>query len=255
MKREKYFTERAKRTLNNEINYILNNPEKGKERFPDTSKILKEVILNRFSNLDHIMVLEKSIEIFTTFRKEMKDLLPNEKKLKLNQQIELFTTILETKFDEQIIQERLEELTPQYKEILSFLLKEREKSIGKRSFYWNGSKEELKKLHNGLISENLISKETKIEDFNKVFTYEPISEINKINWTGQSNLLTYLIDELNYIKRFKFSNEIFSIAKKCFTNANNLSKLKHQYIENNKAGKPKKHLIVDDILKTIDNPS
>ena len=255
MKREQYFTERAKRTLNNEINYVLNNPEKGKERFPDTSKVLEDVILNRFSNLDHIMVLEKSIEIFTTFRKEMKDLLPYEKKLRLNQLIELFTTLLYTKFDEQIIQERLEELLPRYKEILSFLLEEREKSIGKRSFYWKGSFEELKKLYNGLISENLISNKTKIEAFNKVFTYEPICEINKINWTGQSNLLAYLIDELTNNKRFEYYDEIFSIAGECFTNANNLTKLKYQYIEINKTSKPRKYHIIDNILKTIDNPS
>lgn len=112
--------------------------------------------------------------------------------------------------------------------------------------------QELNKFYNSLISENLISKETTIEDFNRIFTYQPLSEINKIKWTGQSNLLAYLIDELGYKKQFKFTNAIFSIAKECFTNANNLSKPKFQYIDTNKTGKPKKHLIIDDILKTIE---
>ncbi len=254
MNREDYFAERTKRTLSNEINYVLNNPEKGKERFPATSKILEDMVLERFSDLDHIMVLEKSIEIFTAFRKEMKDLLPNEKKLKLNQLIELFTTLIETKFDEQIIQERLKELTPQYTEIIDFLLKEREKSIGKRSFYWIGSLKKLSKLHSELISNNLISNDTTLENFTKVFTYNPISEITKIKWTEQSGLLAYFIDELNFQKRFKFSVEIFSIARDCFTNANNLSKLKYQYL-GNKKGFPRNNHIIDNILKSIEHPS
>ena len=111
--------------------------------------------------------------------------------------------------------------------------------------------EELEKLYNSLVIENLISKETAIEDFNKVFTYEPISEINKIKWTGQSNLLAYLIDGLNYNKQFKFSNEIFSIARECFTNSNNLSKLKFQYL-GSKKGYPRNNHIIDNILKTIE---
>ena len=262
MKRKKYFTENVKeslklerlqRTTENEVNYIINNPKKGKILYPDTHEYLDDIV-NNFSNLDRIMLLEKSIESFYTFRKEMKIFLPIEKKLKLNIFIELFTLNVGSYYKDPIVQERSKELMPQFKEILSFLLVEREKLIGKRSFYWMGSFEELKKLHKGLISENLISNKTKIEDFNKAFTYEPISEINKINWTGQSNLLAYLIDELINNERFKYDNEIFSIARECFTNANNLSKLKHQYIENNKASKPKKHLVVDDILKTIDNP-
>ena len=262
MKKNKYFTENVKeslklerlqRTTENEVNYILNNPEKGKILYPDTHEYLDDIV-NNFSNLDRIMLLEKSIESFYTFRKEMKNFLPIEKKLKLNIFIELFTLNVGSYYKDPIVQERSKELIPQFKEILSFLLEEREKLIGKRSFYWMGSFEELKKLHKGLISENLISNKTKIEDFNKVFTYEQISEINKINWTGQSNLLAYLIDKLIDNKRFKYDNEIFSIARKCFTNSNNLSKLKFQYLENKK-GYPRNNDIIDSILKTIDNPS
>ena len=264
MKKNKYFKEnlkqsldieRLKRTAYSELNYIIKNPEKGKILLPKAVEDLDDIVNNRLSKFDHIMMLEKPIESFYTFRKEMKKILPIEKELKLNQFIELFTLNVGSYDKDPIVQGRLEELKPQYKEILSFLLEEREKLIGKRSFYWIGSFEELKKLYNGLISENLISNKTKIEDFNKVFTYEPISEINKINWTGQSNLLAYLIDELINNKRFEYYNESFSIARECFTNANNLTKLKYQYIEINKTSKPRKYHIIDNILKTIDNPS
>jgi hypothetical protein len=209
----------------------------------------------RADELDNILILEKAIEIFKDFRTKINDLLPTEKEKELTQNIEMFTLLLKQEYDEEIVQDRLNELKPEYNEILTYLLNQREKTIGRRSFCWNGSMQELKKLYNSLITENLISKETTIENFNEIFTYQPISKINKINWTGQSNLLAYLIDELDYNKQFKFSNEIFSIARECFTNANNLSKLKHQYIENNKASKPKKYLIIDNILKTIDLPS
>ena len=249
--KNRYQREKMERRFINEMNYISNNYEKGKVLYPATFKIMERDVF-RADELDNILILETAIEIFKDLRNKLNDLLPIEKEKELTQNIEMFTLLLQQEYDEEIVQDRLNELKPQYKEILSFLANEREKIIGKRSFFWNGNMEELKKLHNGLISVNLISQETTIENFNEVFTYKKISEINKINWTGQSNLLAYLIDELNYSKQFKFSNEIFSIARECFTNANNLSKLKHQYIDNNKASKPKKHLIVDDILKTID---
>ena len=251
--KNRYQREKMERRFINEMNYILNNYEKGQTLYPRTFKIMERVVF-RADELDNILILETAIEIFKDFRNKLNDLLPTEKEKELTQNIEMFNLLLQQEYDEEIVQDRLNELKPQYNEILTYLLKEREKTIGRRSFCWNGSMEELKKLHNGLISENLISKETKIEDFNKVFTYEPISEINKINWTGQSNLLAYLLDELDYKKRFKFSNEKFSIARLCFTNAHNLSKLKFQYL-GNKIRFPRKYHIIDDILKTIDNPS
>jgi len=249
--KNRYQREKMERRLTNEMNYIFNNNEKGKVLYPETSEIMDKVVL-RFDELDNIQILESAIDIFKKLRNKINELLPIEKEKELNINIEMFTLLLQLKYDKKIVEDRLNELKPQYKEILSFLVNEKEKIIGKRSFFWNGNMKELKKLHNGLISANLISQETTIEDFNMAFTYKPISDITKINWTGQRNLLAYLIDELNYSKQFKFSNGIFSIARECFTNANNLSKLKHQYIDNNKASKPKKHLIVDDILKTID---
>jgi hypothetical protein len=251
--KNRYQREKMERRFINEMNYISNNYEKGKVLYPATFKKMERDVF-RADELDNILILEKAIEIFKDLRNKLNDLLPIEKEKELNINIEMFNLLLKQESDEEIVQDRLNELKPQYNEILTYLLKEREKTIGRRSFCWNGSMEELKKLHNGLISENLISQDTKIEDFNKVFTYEPISEINKINWTGQSNLLTYLIDGLDYNKQFKFSNEIFSIARECFTNANNLSKLKFQYL-GSKTGFPRKYHIIDDILKTIDNPS
>ena len=250
----RYQKEKMERRFINEMNYILNNYEKGQALYPRTFKIMERVVF-RADELDNIIILEKAIEIFKDLRTKINDLLPTEKEKELTQNIEMFTLLLKQEYDEEIVQDRLNELKPEYNEILTYLLNEREKTIGRRSFCWNGSMQELKKLYNSLITENLISKETTIENFNEIFTYEPISKINKINWTGQSNLLAYLIDELDYNKQFKFSNEIFSIARECFTNANNLSKLKHQYIENNKSSKPKKYLIIDNILKTIDLPS
>jgi len=250
----RYQKEKMERRFINEMNYILNNYEKGQALYPRTFKIMERVVF-RADELDNIIILEKAIEIFKDLRTKINDLLPTEKEKELTQNIEMFTLLLKQEYEEEIVQDRLNELKPEYNEILTYLLNEREKTIGRRSFCWNGSMQELKKLYNSLITENLISKETTIENFNEIFTYEPISKINKINWTGQSNLLAYLIDELDYNKQFKFSNEIFSIARECFTNANNLSKLKHQYIENNKSSKPKKYLIIDNILKTIDLPS
>jgi len=252
--KNRYQKEKMERRFINEMNYILINYEKGQALYPRTFKIMERVVF-RADELDNILILEKAIEIFKDFRTKINDLLPTEKEKELTQNIEMFTLLLKQEYDEEIVQDRLNELKPEYNEILTYLLNQREKTIGRRSFCWNGSMQELKKLYNSLITENLISKETTIENFNEIFTYQPISKINKINWTGQSNLLAYLIDELDYNKQFKFSNEIFSIARECFTNANNLSKLKHQYIENNKASKPKKYLIIDNILKTIDLPS
>jgi hypothetical protein len=234
----------------NEMNYILNNYEKGQTLYPRTFKIMERVVF-RADELDNILILETAIEIFKDFRNKLNDLLPTEKEKELTQNIEMFNLLLQQEYDEEIVQDRLNELKPQYKEILSFLGNEREKIIGKRSFFWNGNMEQLKKLHNELISANLISKDTKIEDFNKAFTYAPISVINKINWTGKRNLLAYLIDELNYSKQFKFSNQIFSIARECFTNSNNLAKLKFQYL-GSKTGSPTKNHIIDNILKTIE---
>ena len=252
--KNRYQKEKMERRFINEMNYILINYENGQALYPRTFKIMERVVF-RADELDNILILEKAIEIFKDFRTKINDLLPTEKEKELTQNIEMFTLLLKQEYDEEIVQDRLNELKPEYNEILTYLLNQREKTIGRRSFCWNGSMQELKKLYNSLITENLISKETTIENFNEIFTYQPISKINKINWTGQSNLLAYLIDELDYNKQFKFSNEIFSIARECFTNANNLSKLKHQYIENNKASKPKKYLIIDNILKTIDLPS
>ena len=252
--KNRYQKEKMERRFINEMNYILNNYEKGQALYPRTFKIMERVVF-RADELDNILILEKAIEIFKDFRTKINDLLPTEKEKELTQNIEMFTLLLKQEYDEEIVQDRLNELKPEYNEILTYLLNQREKTIGRRSFCWNGSMQELKKLYNSLITENLISKETTIENFNEIFTYQPISKIKKINWTGQSNLLAYLIDELDYNKQFKFSNEIFSIARECFTNAKNLSKLKHQYIENNKASKPKKYLIIDNILKTIDLPS
>jgi hypothetical protein len=248
--KNRYHKEKMERRFTNEMNYILNNYEKGKDLYPETFKMMQKVVF-RADELDNIQILDNAINIFQDLRNKLNDLLPTEKEKELTQNIEMFNLLLKQEYDEKIVQDRLNELKPQYNEILTYLLKEREKTIGRRSFCWNGSMEELEKLYNSLVIENLISKETAIEDFNKVFTYEPISEINKINWTGQRNLLAYLIDGLNYNKQFKFSNEIFSIARECFTNSNNLSKLKFQYL-GSKKGYPRNNHIIDNILKTIE---
>ena len=204
--KNRYQKEKMERRFTNEMNYILNNYEKGKDLYPETFKMMQKVVF-RADELDNIQILDNAINIFQDLRNKLNDLLPKEKEKELTQNIEMFNLLLKQEYDEKIVQDRLNELKPQYNEILTYLLKEREKTIGRRSFCWNGSMEELEKLYNSLVIENLISKETAIEDFNKVFTYEPISEINKINWTGQSNLLAYLIDGLNYNKQFKVSNE------------------------------------------------
>ena len=248
--KNRYQREKMERRLTNEMNYIFNNYEKGKVLYPATSKIMDKVV-SRFDELDNIQILENAIDIFKKLRNKINELLPIEKEKELNINIEMFSLLLQLKYDEKIVEDRLNELKPQYKEILSFLVNEKEKIIGKRSFFWNGNIKELKKLHNGLISASLISQDTKIEDFNEVFTYKKISEINKIHWIGQSNLLAYLIDGLDYNKQFKFSNAIFSIARECFTNANNLAKLKFQYL-GSKTGSPRKNHIIDNILKTIE---
>ena len=248
--KNRYQREKIERRLTNEMNYILNNYEKGKILYPATSKIMDKAVF-RFDELDNIQILENAIDIFKKLRAKINDLLPIEKEKELTQNIEMFNLLLGQEYDEKIVQERLNELKPQYREILSFLANEREKIIGKRSYFWNGSMQEIKKIYNGLVSENLISKETTIENFYEVFTYKKINEITKINWIGQNNLLAYLIDGLDYNKRFKFFNEKFSIARECFTNANNLAKLKFQYL-GSKTGSPRKNHIIDNILKTID---
>ena len=255
MKRLDYSKEKAERRLNNEIDYVIKNPQRGKEKFPSTYELLEKVVLTRFDDLDNIMVLEKALESFYSFRKDLRLLLSEEKKEKISQQIKMVQLILESSFDETIVQDRLIELTPQFEEMKAFLIKEEEKCISKRTYCWIKSKQKLKLLFLTLMGKNLISKETKIEDFNKVFNSKSTDGINKINWIGQKNLLAYLLDDLHHKKFFQDSNKIYSIAKDCFTNSNNLSKLKHQYLEVNKNGKPKNHSIIDDVLKTIEHIS
>ena len=105
--KNRYQKEKVERGFVNEMNYILNNYEKGKSLYPETFKIMERVVF-RADELDNILVLEKAIEIFKTFRNKLNDLLPIEKEKELTQNIEMFNLLIHQEYEEEIAQYKLD---------------------------------------------------------------------------------------------------------------------------------------------------
>lgn len=61
-----------------------------------------ERVIFRADELDNILVLEKAIEIFKTFRNKLNDLLPIEKEKELTQNIEMFNLLIHQEYEEEI---------------------------------------------------------------------------------------------------------------------------------------------------------
>ena len=76
--KNRYQKEKVERKFVNEMNYILNNYEKGQSLYPETIKIMERVVF-RADELDNILILETAIEIFKDLRNKLNDLLPIEK--------------------------------------------------------------------------------------------------------------------------------------------------------------------------------
>ncbi len=117
------------------------------------------------------------------------------------------------------------------------------------TFKWL-EKLELREFYSRLIKQGIIHPLTDYGDFKKVFSGNPLSEINtQIDWIEEKVLLAYLVDTLymmNYINR---DANIWYIAEKCFTKSSHLRQAKYNY-SNNKfsEGKPRKHHKINSIL-------
>ena len=121
----------------------------------------------------------------------------------------------------------------------------------RKSYLWSGNPDkELPTLYNLMMTEyKLIAEDTSVQQFNAVFTGQPINEISKINRTKKFNnvLLAYFADRL-----FQKENpdDYLSIAEKCFNDAKNLNQAHNNYC-NNKNRLPKNHQIIDDLLLAL----
>ena len=70
--KNRYQKEKMERRFINEMNYILNNYEKGQTLYPKTFKIMERVVF-RADELDNILILETAIKIFKDFRNKLND--------------------------------------------------------------------------------------------------------------------------------------------------------------------------------------
>lgn len=93
-----------------------------------------------------------------------------------------------------------------------------------------------------------ISERTDLEQFKKVFTNVPLSEIQIIEWIAASSLLAYFLRKVEGIKLHKYNKEdLWATAKKCFTKSNNLKQLEVNY-QNSKTGLPKNSDTIDKLF-------
>ena len=121
----------------------------------------------------------------------------------------------------------------------------------KTTYQWQSDKvdDDLTKLFNKMVGV-CIAKNTTLEQFKAVFTAKPIDSIaNKIEWLLANNLLAYFIDLLEQKKLIKkiINNDIWAIAKVCFTKSENLSQSKELY-KNNTNGKPRNSKIIEQLF-------
>ena len=134
------------------------------------------------------------------------------------------------------------------------LLTNRPKQQTKTSYVWQGNPdEELPELYSLLTNEyKLISPETTQEQFTAIFTGQPLQDIKPIQWNVAKNLNAYFIEQLIQLKKISkaINNDVWQIAKQCFVNGTNFSQIIDQY-SNSKAGKPKHHNLIDDVLNTL----
>lgn len=128
------------------------------------------------------------------------------------------------------------------------------KKLKKTSYEWQGNRdEELPELYKLMTKEyELIASETTYEQFKAVFTGQPIKSINKIKKTKKFTnvLLTYFVNKLFYNSN---PNDYLSIAESCFDGAKNLSQAQTNYT-NNQNRLPMHHTLIDNLLKSLQNP-
>lgn len=124
----------------------------------------------------------------------------------------------------------------------------------KTSYVWQSNPDtELPELYSLIINKyKLIASATTYEQFEAVFTGQPIGIIDKIERTKKFTnvLLTYFVSEL-----FQKSNpnDYLSIAESCFDGAKNLSQTQNNYYYNQNR-LPKNHTLIDSLLKDLQNP-
>ncbi|MCK4676773.1 MAG: hypothetical protein KAT48_01460 [Bacteroidales bacterium] len=127
-------------------------------------------------------------------------------------------------------------------EILSYRIKDKK----------NG---DLEKLFELLIKEKCIDKQKTIfKEFKKVFSGVSISSIKTpIYWIEEPGLLAYFIDSLFNNERLYGKKDRWLIAKKCFTNSNNVKQASYNY-KNTIEGKPKRASTIDKIIVWFPKP-
>ena len=122
----------------------------------------------------------------------------------------------------------------------------------KTSYKWQGNPNELPELYNLMtVKYKLISLETTYEQFEAVFTGQPITNIKPIKWMGSNRLLAYFLDTafngLNW-QSIAGHGGLFLNTNGKLINANDLSVAKKGYTD---FGKSKAYEKVDLILKNI----
>lgn len=121
------------------------------------------------------------------------------------------------------------------------------KEINKLSYLWQDNPlTELPELYNKMKGVFIASEHT-LEQFTAIFTGQPVENITPIKWKGKIALLAYFIDQIFEKEKIPPNSELWSIAKECFENAENLKQAKNNYLAN-KNGKPKGYSKIDNLL-------
>lgn len=126
------------------------------------------------------------------------------------------------------------------------------------SYVWqNNPDTELPKLFKQMINiYKLIASDTTFEQFEAIFTGQPIESIKPIKWEDQTVLLAYFIAELRTKNKVSIDVDLWAIAEKCFqdTKRKTLANAYNNSLNNkNKThkDKPKQHKIIDDIFDNL----
>lgn len=229
--------------------WVMKNPEKGRKEYPELYNKLITVI-DGYSPYQHVQIIQCIVDSFPKWKNEISSgLLPNLKKKKVEDYLEILTLIMTIDYEEEVILDEIKKQESYFIEMYNFLQKVNANLTSKLSFNWLvNPKEELLKTFDYLKEKKLISPLTFKEDFIIIFSSNEINSIKPIEWIGQKNLLAYFIDELYEKKKIPSNTNLWSIAKRCFVNGSNLAQLKENY-RSNTSGKPKNYLLIDQLFE------
>ncbi len=225
---------------------------KSKELFnPSESVFLdtqKKVFTNSLPHIESILKAYDNAELMTEFNKWIDQ---------NNYNISYYEKLRSnSNFPKQWINDRVF-FCHVYKSIYSELKKslkpaEKKKAV-KISYVWqNNPDKELPELYR-LMTEKykLIEPETTYEQFEAVFTRQPIESINPIRWKESNRLLAYFLDRVFNGQDWQSiagNGSLFKNKKGKTITANDLSVAKKNYID---YGEPKGYEMIDKILSSI----